>query len=129
MGATRLVCTNGMTIGVSFGGYSLKHYKGTLNGGEIRNAIVDMVSRTSELVKIWEGWDKQRITYAEAKSFLENRLQWPAKYQGFLATARFPMTRWAFYNHCTYAATHMTKSFNRRVEMDNQIADVMYDDM
>lgn len=125
LGAYRLVCSNGMVIGQRFGGYDSKHYRGKLNGGEIRESIRKMIAGSSDLVDCWNQWYGDTVTYTTAEDIADT-LKLGKKHRGWLYQDRFPMTVWDLYNACTATASHEVKSFNRRVELDNAIAEIFY---
>lgn len=128
LGGLRLVCTNGMKMGTSFGSIKARHV-GTAEP-EARDEYIfeqldKMVKGLPDLQELWKGWDNTKVTYEEAITLLSG--QFPGKYLGpVLDPSHFPRSKWALYNDLTRFASHDTKSINRRLEFDDKIARLFY---
>ena len=127
LGAFRLICSNGMMIGESFGSISAKHIGVAEDiNAPLLESLADMIQRAPELRNLWTDWQDTRMTFEEAQELLEG--QFPDKYLApVLAEESYPKSKWDLYNQLTAFATHDTKSPNRRMEFDEKIAQLFYD--
>lgn len=124
LGAFRLICSNGMTIGETFGAIKARHV-GVGEDDDILETLDTIISRAPKLKEVWTEWADHRITYEAAMTLLED--QFPAKYlEPVLSEDRFPRSKWDLYNDLTRFATHDTKSVNRRMEFDDKISKLFY---
>lgn len=128
LGAFRLICSNGMRIGETFGSMTLKHV-GTESQDSILEHLDLIISRAPMLKDLWTSWADTRVEHEEAVELLDG--QFPAKYLEPIIgeQATYPMTKWQLYNHLTRFATHDTKSLRRRVEFDEKISKLFYSDV
>lgn len=128
LGAFRLICSNGMRIGEEFGSMSLKHV-GSEESGSVLDHLDLIISRAPRLKEVWTEWADTRIERDDAVELLEG--QFPAKYLDPILGERavYPMTKWQLYNHLTRFATHDTQSLRRRVEFDEKISQLFYEDL
>lgn len=128
LGAFRLICSNGMRIGETFGSMTLKHV-GTESGSEVLAHLDTIISRAPRLKEVWTEWADTRVERDEAVALLDG--EFPDKYLDPIIgeRARYPMTKWDLYNHLTRFATHDTKSLRRRVEFDEKISRLFYADL
>lgn len=126
----QLVCTNGMVAPKSLGGISSKHFKGVI--GEdlalIPSTVQSLLSAMDGLGSKWEAWSDATVTKDEVEYALGlKRNSWlPKKHAEYILAGKFPMSRWDLYSRFTYAATHITKTLNRRVELDEYVASIFY---
>lgn len=128
LGGLRLVCTNGMKMGTTFGSIKARHV-GSSNPEErdeyIYSQLDRMVKSAPEIQNLWRGWAETKVTYDEAVELLAR--QFPGKYLGpVLDESRFPRSKWDLYNDLTRFATHDTKSMQRRLEFDDRISRLFY---
>lgn len=128
LGAFRLICSNGMRIGETFGSMSLKHV-GQENSASILEHLDLIISRAPKLKEVWTEWADIRVEREEAVELLDG--EFPAKYLEPIIGERavYPMTKWQLYNHLTRFATHDTQSLRRRVEFDEKISKLFYADL
>lgn len=128
LGAFRLVCSNGMMIGESFGKISARHLQSVEPDPEqipLLEQLSDMIARAPELKALWEEWADVRMTFETAQALLAG--QFPARYlDPVLQESHFPRTKWQLYNDLTRFSTHDTKSLNRRLEFDEKISRLFY---
>ena len=126
--AHQLVCKNGAVLGKEFGSISGKHFKGVI--GEDMNVlsagIKSMASSAWKISKRWETWQSTSITEATATAMLDRATWVPKKHRDYILAGLFPMSMWDLYCRFTFAATHMTASTNRRVELDDSVAQLFY---
>lgn len=130
LGGLRLVCTNGMKAGTGFGSIKAKHV-GTADpeerDEEIYRALDGMVKGVPRLQELWKEWIDTKITHDEAVELLAGKF--PGKYLApVLDASRFPRSKWDLYNDLTRFSTHDTKSIQRRMEFDDRIASIFYED-
>ena len=126
LGAFRLICSNGMKIGQSFGSIKARHVSG-VEGWNILDAVDKMVLNAPRLKEVWQEWEGQWVQYEEAVELLNG--QFPDKYlTPVLSEERYPRTKWQLYNDLTSFATHDVGSVRRRMEFDDRIASLFYGD-
>ena len=127
LGAFRLVCSNGMMIGEEFGNLSMKHVGGDTKDSQILEHLDVIIQRAPKLQQIWTEWADTPMEYEDAVNLIVGHF--PSKYsEPVLDESHFPQTKWAFYNALTRFATHDTKSVRRRVEFDEKISRLFYQD-
>lgn len=135
LGAFRLICSNGMKVGTTFGEITARHVGGEnadlLSDGNdtILDQLDRIITRAPLVRELWSGWAETRVDLDEATEKLDGWL--PAKYaQPILEASRWtkPRSMWDFYNDLTHMSTHLTQSLNRRMEFDDRIASIFYAD-
>lgn len=128
LGAYRLVCSNGMMIGESFGSLNVRHVISSEGqDAQILPQLDYMIQRAPLLKDMWQEWADTRLTFDEAGELLTGHF--PDKYiVPVLEESRFPRTKWDLYNDLTRFSTHDTKSVNRRMEFDEKISKLFYSD-
>ena len=126
LGAFRLICSNGMKIGQSFGSIKLRHLYAP-DSSTLLEDLDRMIARAPLLKDKWEEWSDTKISFDEALDMVGT--QFPEKYVGpILIEERFPETKWQFYNDLTRFATHDVGSVRRRMEFDDIISRMFYSD-
>ena len=127
LGAFRLICTNGMKIGETFGEIKARHIGAeSQDDSHILESLDLMISNAPKLKRLWEEWFDTKVELPEAQALLEPA-RFPAKYiDPVLKEDRFPRTKWDLYNDLTNFATHHTRSVSRRMEFDDVIAKLFY---
>lgn len=124
LGAFRLVCSNGMTVGEKFGVIKARHV-GFDDSESLLEELDYLISRAPTLKETWLSWRDTRMTYEGAYELLNE--QFPARYlDPILIEDRFPRSKWDLYNDLTRFSTHDTKTINRRVEFDDRISRLFY---
>lgn len=128
LGALRLVCTNGMKMGTTFGSIKAKHV-GSESEEErdeyLHSAIDTMVKSVPEIRELWRQWGDTKVEFDEAVEMLAG--QFPGKYLNpVLDASRFPCSKWELYNMLTRFSSHDTKTIQRRLEFDDRIARIFY---
>ena len=124
LGAFRLICSNGMKIGQSFGAIKLRHVMGS-EGTNLLEDLETIISRAPLLKDKWEEWSDTKVSFDEATDLVFG--QFPEKYLGpVLVEEKFPRTKWEFYNDMTRFATHDVGSVRRRMEFDDLISRIFY---
>ena len=132
LGAFRLVCSNGMTVGETFGAIKAKHIVRVgheLGDGQdsILDQLGEVIKRAPMVKEIWEKWADQRVIPEEAAAAID----WlPAKYRTPLVEApawKRPVNAWEFYNMLTHMSTHLTGSLQRRMDFDEKISQMFYE--
>lgn len=128
LGAFRLICSNGMAVGESFGAVKSRHFS---SGQEVENnagllfQLQSMIENSRLLKDMWLEWKDTKIAAEEAREWLTGHF--PALYlDPILEPKRFPKSKWDLYNDLTYFSTHQTKSANRRIEFDERISKMFY---
>lgn len=132
LGAFRLVCSNGMTVGETFGAIKSKHVvRADHELGDGHDSILDqlgnIIARAPLIKETWSKWAEQRVDQeaaAEALGWL------PAKYRTPLMESplwKRPVNAWEFYNMLTHMSTHQTGSLQRRMDFDSKLAQMFYD--
>jgi len=128
LGGLRLVCTNGMKMGTTFGSIRAKHV-GTADeearDEEIHASLERMVKNIPNIQELWREWAETDIDYDQAHELLQGKF--PAKYLApVLDGSRFPRSKWDLYNDLTRFASHDTKTIQRRLEFDAVISRLFY---
>lgn len=130
LGAFRVICSNGAKVGESFGSIRARHLQSVEeNPNEIPllEQLDVMIARAPELKQLWEEWGDTRMTFGDAQALLTD--EFPKRYMDpILIEERFPKTKWELYNELTRFSTHDTKSLQRRMEFDDKIAKLFYDE-
>lgn len=127
LGAWRQVCSNGAIIGVRLASFSSKHLKSLGDGSQFAERVEEVVSKFQLLKDVWQEWKATEVQLEWARPKLVDLF--PKRYtDSMLDPARWPMNKWTFYNMLTAMSTHHTRSINRRVEFDMQIARMFYDE-
>jgi len=131
LGAFRVVCSNGLTVGQEFLHLRKRHiYElGQLNVAE---EIGTALKRFSQQTREWKGWTGKMLTsraYSKvleamklglkAKDEIERRMIQEA--EGFDPDGFPILTVWGFYNVLTWHITHNSVSLNHRVEMEDRL--------
>lgn len=129
LGAFRLVCSNGMTIGESLGSVKAKHL--IHSEGEdadplsILPDLGSMLAKAPTLQDTWLEWRDTQVDFDQAFEFLQG--QFPAKYLNpVLDESKYPKSKWDLYNELTYFSTHNTNTLQRRIEFDERISKLFY---
>lgn len=133
LGGKRLVCTNGMKLGASFGSIAQRHVGATDADGELtdgNDSIIDslgrLVARAPLVKRIWEQWVDTKVEREQA----EAALHWlPGMYSKPLLEAerwKRPQTVWEFYNGLTHMSSHLTKTLQRRQDFEDAIEAMFY---
>lgn len=121
---SRLVCTNGMSVGTSYGSIKAIH-SGSNRESLILNRLEDMIGEIPRLRELWREWLDVRMTYEDAVELIGERF--PNKYvEPILLKELYPMSKWDLYNHLTRFATHDTATINRRMTFDSTISRMFY---
>lgn len=135
LGAFRLICSNGMKVGTTFGQITARHVGSAQTDliGDGNDTILDqldnIVKRAPMVRQLWEQWQDTPITRDLA---VQQTAGWlPAMYgDPIFEEARWgkkgQRSVWEFYNDLTYMSTHRTRSMNRRMEFDDRIAALFY---
>lgn len=128
LGGFRTVCSNGMMIGESFGSLNIKHViSAEGQDAQILPQLHHMVTRAPQLRNLWQEWRETEMDFDFAYDLLNGKF--PKKYlDPILQDDSFPMTKWELYNHLTRFSTHDTKSVARRMEFDERICRLFYND-
>ena len=124
MGAYRLICSNGMIIGVTFGKFNNRHSVYNPNVKQLDTVLPDMI-RTSitaiendlpELQNIkLNPSDVSKIVELFPEQSIENLVQ-------YLLTNK-PDTYWDLLNACTWMSTHI---LNRKTEATHKLEQNVY---
>jgi hypothetical protein len=126
LGAFRLVCSNGLVIGKRI--YMLKqmHYENLVLDRisiELENALHNFSIQT----KIWEKWVDRVTTHEEFEDIVEklNPSQKEAQHiidevEKDTNLVKGKLTLWMLYNIITAMITHMTRSQNKRINMEDK---------
>lgn len=132
LGAFRLICSNGMKIGMQLGAITARHVgqQAALTDGNdsILDQLDNIIKRAPLVKQLWEQWADQPITRELA---IQQTAGWlPAMYgDPIFEEDRWPKgkrTVWDFYNDLTYMSTHRTRSMTRRMAFDDRIASLFY---
>jgi hypothetical protein len=126
LGAFRVVCSNGLVIGKKI--YMLKqlHYD-NLKLDRVSFELDNALHRFSIQSKIWEGWVDRVVKVEEFEEVVEklNPSQKEAQYiveeiskEENLVKGK--LTLWLFYNIITAMITHMMRSENKRIVMEDK---------
>jgi hypothetical protein len=108
---------------------SSKHVKGTIGPDlEIMSSgIQEIANKSTEVGKSWKEWAGKTVEYATVKRVMEKHAAWiPKKHAEYILGQKYPCSLWDLYSHFTYAATHMTNSINRRIELDERVSQLFY---
>lgn len=129
LGAYRLVCSNGMMIGQSFGSIRARHVIKTLDTDDGALGILPdlelMIERAPRIKDLWLKWRETKVDHDWARDALTGAF--PDKYLApVLEEKNFPQSQWDLYNALTRFSTHDTKSLQRRIDFDERIADMFY---
>lgn len=126
LGAFRLICSNGMMIGESFGSIRSRHIiSAEGEDADIMPQLEHMIAKAPSLREMWKEWSETRMTYDEAHHLLVD--QFPDRYLApVLEESRYPRSKWDLYNDLTRFSTHDTKSVNRRMDFDEKISKLFY---
>lgn len=135
LGAFRLICSNGMKVGQFFGSISARHVGGErAELGDGNDSILDqldnIVKRAPLVKEVWQKWQDTPLELEEAQELMGN-WELPRMYADpIFETSRWtkPRTKWQFYNDLTHMSTHLTRSMQRRLDFDDWIAKVFYED-
>ena len=124
MGAYRLICSNGMIIGVTFGKFNNRHSVYNPNVKQLDTVLPDMI-RTAitaiendlpELQNIkLNPSDVSKIVELFPEQSIENLVQ-------YLLTNK-PDTYWDLLNACTWMSTHI---LNRKTEATHKLEQNVY---
>lgn len=129
LGGLRLVCTNGMKMGTTFGSIKARHVGGANEEARdeyIHGQLSKMAKSLPLVQEMWQEWDETKVSYDEAVALLHGKF--PQKYLGaVLSPDRFPRSKWELYNDLTRFATHDTKSIQRRLDFDDTISRLFYE--
>ncbi len=126
LGAFRLICSNGMIVGETFGALKARHV-GLSEESDILTSLESIISKAPKLAELWKEWDDTPVTFDEAGELLTGAF--PDKYlEPVLLEDKFPKSKWDLYNDLTYFSTHLTKSLQRRVDFDSKISKIFYGD-
>lgn len=132
LGSFRLICSNGAKIGTTYGEISARHVGGEEGDllGDGNDVILDqldqIIKRAPMVRETWAAWADTPVAREEAEALVD----WlPAKYASpILDEGRWTKKRsmWDLYNDLTHMSTHLTQSLNRRMEFDDRIAAIFY---
>lgn len=129
LGALRLVCSNGMSLGFRFGSVSMRHVVAARDAETgikyLSEDLSKMASHAPKIRELWMDWRETLVDHDWAVEVLEG--QFPSKYlDRVLDEKSFPKTKWGLYNELTSFATHDTKTLQRRIDFDERIARLFY---
>lgn len=117
LGAYRLVCTNGMTIGKQFFSYSQKHI-GSASGiqiGVIQQKVALLTEQFGKTLPLLQEMSNHALTASSEELFTKELIPFP-KYLLESAKESYDKdgdnTRWGLYNGLTNAITHSMKKEN-----------------
>ncbi len=117
LGAFRLVCSNGMTIGKTLVGYSKRHIgqEMGIDSDALANSLKDMTSQFKNALPAIQKMTKSNMKGELIDHFLTSAIKLP----GYLldeAMSEYKragdMTIWGYYNSLTYAITHKMRLEN-----------------
>lgn len=122
IGGNRLVCTNGMRAYRKDFGISKKHY--TFNTEDIVKKFMDQVRKFKEIfLPFLQKCAQTELTPSEGIQLIEalavaNRYKKAAAEKYVEEYKTLGYNHWALYNALTYVATHMTKTYMTRRDME-----------
>lgn len=134
LGAFRVVCSNGAVIGDVFGSITARHVgaRAVTDGDDsILDQFGEIVKRAPLVKRVWENWSDEKIDL-DAATRLVAPMKLPQKYAEPIfdpQTWEKPVSKWEFYNRMTHMSTHLASSMQRRMEFDEQIAQIFYADI
>lgn len=109
--ATRLVCSNGMTVPRSISSITIKH----THGANIINAREAFDSKIQQFIKyqeIWKKWTTMKLTKGTAKTYLDKNIK-SAKAK-IIISSKYEMdgdeTVWGLFNSLTWFGTHVLRT-------------------
>ena len=131
LGAFRLICENGLVIGMMLYHIKKRHIY-DLHQLYLKQGICTALNRFSEQVKKWNGWAEKELsrdTYDRVMDFMDlgkkgteeidNRM---LQEGAGVDKEGFPIISiWLFYNTITWYITHRAVSLNHRVEMEGRL--------
>jgi hypothetical protein len=130
LGGWRMVCSNGLVVGVTLASLSGKHFPNMGNNEAFTARMEDLVKRFVKVGAVWKSWDDTKLTHDDAKFLLkpEKELLPKKVLQRVLDESHFQPNRskWDLFNDLTYITTHEAKSLNRRIDLDEVIEKLFY---
>lgn len=133
LGAFRVVCSNGMVIGDTFGQITARHVgaqEALTEGDSILDQLDQIIHRAPMVRQVWQEWQDTPFTQEDMQEALGTWL--PALYREPLLDDgkwKAPRSKWEAYNDLTHMSTHLTKSPQRRQEFDEIIAKIFYNEV
>ena len=149
MGAFRVICTNGMVVGIEFMQFRKRHMP-DLYLDDVKQAMEIGMDKMEVQMLTWDEWTKKPLE----KETLENTLKvldlnqketriledveevssrmsisrWLALFEmgDSYEEERQVMSWWVFYNILTQFTTHEIKSQNRRLQLETRIRKALY---
>jgi len=135
LGAFRLICSNGLTVGKEFFRLRQKHIV-DLDQFDLKKDVTNALSQFNKQSELWKRWTDRPLT--------------PQIYNGVMGTMDFGleatdsihrrvyddtseldqdyfpiMSIWIFYNVLTWYITHRTVSLNHRIELERRLRKAM----
>lgn len=135
LGAFRLICTNGLVVGLKLFSIKKRHVY-ELEELSIKQGISTALGRFSRQVNEWSGWTGRLLvpkTYDKVMKAMDLGKKGTEEIQGRMIDEGqgvdddgFPIiSLWLFYNALTWYITHRPASLNHRVEMEERLRKAM----
>jgi hypothetical protein len=135
LGAFRLVCTNGLVIGLKLFSVKKRHVY-DLEELSIQQGVSAALWQFSKQVKEWHGWADRLLapkTYGRVMKAMALGKKGTEEIEGRMVEEGrgvddegFPIiSLWLFYNTLTWYITHRAVSLNHRVEMEERLRKAM----
>lgn len=148
VGAQRLVCTNGMTIGESWGKFKKRHIR-SLEFEEAQQVLEGGLEKVEQAAIEWKNWGSEQMETKAVEQVLdkmdlsnkerqllteEEEVSTQLSIEDWLLFQELEMrpdrvklmTRWVFYNAITQFITHQVGSELRRLQLQNRVTDLFY---
>ena len=122
-GAFRLVCSNGLVIGIVISKHNHKHSVNNLSLDHLDNAIEQTVLTTKKIVK--DDFPLLCDTKIQENHIIKAIELFPSTMSEFIVqylVANKPTTYWDLLNVCTYIATHrMNRTYNTTHQLETNV--------
>jgi len=148
IGAFRLVCTNGLTIGETYGRFKKRHIK-SLSLDEVDGILESGFDKLDKVAIEWKDWRKEKMepkavedavkqlaltTKEEALLLEEEEVSTQISVEDWLLFQELQMrkemwgvmTKWVFYNILTQFITHQINTEKRRMQLQSKVTDIFY---
>lgn len=149
LGAFRLICTNGMVVGIEFMQFRKRHMP-DLYLDDVKQALEIGMDKMDTQLLTWDKWTEKKLEKDTLESTLKvldlnkketgilNEVkeagtgmsidQWLAFHEmgDSYQEQRDAMSWWIFYNILTQFTTHEIKSENRRLQLETRIRKALY---
>jgi hypothetical protein len=148
IGAFRLICTNGMTIGETFGKFKKRHLR-SLDFEEAQSVLENGVEKIQQQAIEWKGWSNVQLSVKEVENTItalkltnkekellmeEEEASTQLSIEDWMLFKELEMrpemvermNKWTFYNIITQFATHQINTELRRLQIQNAVTEIFY---